>query len=238
MISVVIPVFNGEHTIGETLQSILEQTFRDIEIIIINDGSQDATLDVVARIKDTRIKVFSYPNKGLAASRNRGLARATGEYISFIDADDLWTANKLEFQYRSLQENPQAAVAYSWTNYVDEQSQFLRSGLQVVAEGNVHAKLLLNNFLENGSNALIATKILKKLGGFDESLPCVEDWDIYLRLAAHYDFVCVPVPQILYRVSTSSMSTNTSQMEETGLKVIGKAFSYAPEHLINNQSVA
>src|SRR3712207_3352824 len=112
LISVIIPVYNGEKTIQETIESVLNQTFPSFELIVINDGSHDSTLDIVSSIKDPRIKVFSYPNAGLSASRNRGISVACGEYVSFIDADDLWTPDKLEAQYKALQANPQAAVAY------------------------------------------------------------------------------------------------------------------------------
>ncbi|AFY54116.1 putative glycosyltransferase [Rivularia sp. PCC 7116] len=225
-ISVIIPVFNGEVTIGETINSILNQTFRDIEIIIINDGSTDDTLATIKEISDSRIKIFSYPNAGLSASRNRGISQAKGEYISFIDADDLWTTDKLELQWKALQENPQAAIAYSWTDYIDESSQFLKSGRRIKANGDVFSKLLVINFLENGSNPLIHRKALEKVGGFDESLAAAEDIDMWLRLAANYEFVCVEKPQILYRTSTSSMSANLRRQENACLTVTERAFSY------------
>src|SRR4028119_546862 len=115
IISVIIPAYNAERTIKETIQSVLNQSFQDLELLIINDGSQDSTLDVVESIQDPRIRVFCYLNAGSSASRNRGIGLAKGEYISFIDADDLWTVDKLESQFKALQENPKAAVAYSWT---------------------------------------------------------------------------------------------------------------------------
>jgi glycosyltransferase involved in cell wall biosynthesis len=230
-VSVVIPVYNGEKTIRETIESILNQTFKDFELIIINDGSEDATLEVVSSFQDTRLKVFSYPNAGLSASRNRGTFHAVGEYISFIDADDLWTPDKLEAQLKTLQDNPEAAVAYSWTNYIDESSQFLRPGGKPTASGNVLGKLLVINFLENGSNALFLRQALIDVGGFDESLSCAEDWDIYLRLAAHYSFVVVPSPQILYRVSTHSMSTNVVRQEAACLTVLKRAYAQAPKSI-------
>lgn len=225
-ISVVVPVFNGEKTIEETINSILNQTFQDIEVIIINDGSTDATLETIKKISDSRIKIFSYPNAGLSASRNRGISQAKGEYISFIDADDLWTSDKLESQWQALQKNPQAAVAYSWTDYIDESSKFLKSGRRIKVNGDAFSKLLITNFLENGSNPLIRQNALEKVGGFDESLPAAEDKDMWLRLAANYEFVCVEKPQILYRTSTSSMSTNLKRQEAASLKVIERSFSY------------
>jgi len=230
-ISVVIPVYNGETTIRETIESVLNQTFQDFELIIINDGSQDATLEIVDHFQDPRIKVFSYQNAGLAASRNRGISHTKSEFISFIDADDLWTADKLEAQLRALQENPTAAVAYSWTDYINESSQFLRPGGHISANGDVYAKLLVVDFLENGSNPLIRRQALIEVGGFDESLNAGEDWDILLRLAARYHFVAVPSPQILYRLSTNSMSANVVRQEAACLQVLKRAYKQAPESL-------
>ncbi|HEY9297275.1 MAG TPA: glycosyltransferase, partial [Phormidium sp.] len=146
LISVIIPVYNGKKTINKTIESILNQTISDWELIIINDGSQDGTLEVVSNIRDSRLKIFSYPNSGQAISRNRGISHAVGEFITFSDADDLWTPDKLEAQLKALQVNPQAAVAYSWTDYIDEFGQFLRSGTRLNATGDVYKKLLVRNF--------------------------------------------------------------------------------------------
>lgn len=231
LISIIVPVFNGEITIRDTLESVLNQTFSDFELITIDDGSQDSTLDIISQIPDSRIKVFSYSNAGLAASRNRGLAQASGEYISFIDADDLWTQDKLEAQLNALIKNPQAGVAYSWTDYIDESSQFLRRGSHITVNGDVLEKLLLVNFLENGSNPLIRREAFDSVGNFDESLPAAQDWDMWLRLAARYHFIAVPSPQILYRVSASSMSANVSRLEAASLQVIERAFAQAPASL-------
>ena len=231
LISVVIPVYNGERTIQQTLDSVLHQTILDLEILVINDGSQDSTVEIVTSIPDPRIQLFSYPNAGLAASRNRGIQLATSNYISFIDADDLWTSDKLQAQYHALQSNTQAALAYSWTDYIDDSSQFLRRGSYITVKGNAYAKLLLIDFLESGSNALIRKQALIDVGGFDESLPAAEDWDIFLKLAAKYSFVAVPSPQILYRISTNSMSANVVRQEAACLKVLDRAFAQTPESL-------
>ena len=231
LISVIIPVYNGERTIQETIESVFCQTFSDFELIIINDGSQDSTLDIVENIPDTRLKVLSYTNTGLPASRNRGISHASGEYISFLDADDIWTPDKLEAQLKALQTNTQAAVAYSWTDFIDESGQFLRQGTHLSVNGDAYAHLLLLNFLENGSNPLIRAQAFTTVGGFDESLTNSHDWDMWLRLAAHYHFVAVPIPQILYRTSAGSMSTNVLQLESAGLQVLKRAFAQAPASL-------
>ena len=225
-ISVIVPVFNGELTIQETINSILNQTFENIEVIISNDGSTDSTLEIVSNISDSRIKILSYPNAGVSASRNRGISQAKGEYISFMDADDLWTPDKLELQWQALQDNPQASVAYSWTDYIDESSNFLKSGRRIKVNGDAFSKLLVTNFLENGSNPLISKEAVEKVGGFDESLFAAEDKDMWLKLSVDYEFVCVEKPQILYRSSMNSLSSNLKNMEATSLKVIERAFSY------------
>ncbi len=231
IISVVIPVYNGAKTIKETIESVLEQTYQNFEIIAINDGSQDDTLAIIDSIQDQRIKVFSYPNAGLSASRNRGFARARGEFIAFLDADDLWAKDKLESQLDLLQHNQKAAVAYSWTDHIDEHGNFLKPASYTSCSGNIYERLLIGNFLSCGSNTLIRAEALKQVGGFDESLKAAEDWDMWLRLALRYEFVVVPRPQVLYRVSPYSMSANISKMETASLQVIEKAYLQAPEFL-------
>lgn len=228
IISVIIPAYNAEKTLEKTIESVLQQTFFDWELIIINDGSQDSTVEVVSRIRDPRIQLFSYPNAGVSASRNRGIAKASGEFIAFLDADDLWTPDKLEASLQALQANPQAAVAYSWTDYIDESGQFFRPGNHLTENGNVYAKLLLGFFLENGSNALIRKQALTEVGGFDESLAGPEDWEISLRLARQYQFIAVPIPQVLYRLSPQSASSNIEKMELQYLRMLDLVFQQAP----------
>jgi glycosyltransferase involved in cell wall biosynthesis len=238
LISVIIPVYNGEKTIRETIQSVLDQTFSDFELLIINDGSQDKTLDVVFTIADPRIQIFSYPNSGVNASRNRGIQKSTGEFIAFLDADDLWTPDKLDAQFMALQENSDAAVAYSWVDYIDESGKFLRRGSYCAASGNVYAQLLLSDFLENGSNPLIRRSHLNQVGLFDESLSYGEDWELWIRLAARYPFIVVTRSQILYRVSSHTASTHTDKMAVQVSQVIEKSFAQAPESFQYLKSVS
>lgn len=225
-ISVIIPVFNGEKTIAKTIDSVLHQSFTDLEILVINDGSTDSTEQVVKSFQDSRIKILSYSNAGLSASRNRGIEQASGDFVSFIDADDLWTEDKLQAQYESLMQNKKAVVAYSWTNYIDANNKIIKAGMKVTFEGDVFARLLVSNFLENGSNPLIYRHVFNNVGGFDESLKAAEDWDMWLRLAAEYEFACVQKAQILYRVSHNSMSTKLKQQELASLKVVDKIYKH------------
>ena len=114
-ISVVIPAYNAAKTILETIDSVRQQTFSDFEVIVINDGSNDNTAELVNAVADDRLRLFSYENGGAAIARNRGIDHVSGEFIAFLDADDLWTPDKLELQLEALQKHPEAGVAHSWT---------------------------------------------------------------------------------------------------------------------------
>lgn len=228
LISVVIPVYNGELTIEETVISVLNQTFLDFELIVIDDGSTDSTLEIIKKIHDSRLKIFSYTNSGLSASRNRGIKHARGEFISFIDADDLWTSGKLTAQLNALRKNPDAAVSYSWTDFIDMSGNLLGYGIHHTADGYVFPYLLAHFFIGSGSNALIRKHVFDEVGWFDETLTAAEDWDMFLRIAAKYHFVTVPEPQILYRITDNSMSRNILNQERECLKVIERAYVREP----------
>ena len=228
IISVIIPAYNAEKTIIDTVNSVLKQTFLDWELIVINDGSTDKTLELLLAVNDARLKVYSYPNGGLSIARNRGINLAKGEYISFLDADDLWTPDKLELQLAVLKNQPEAGLAYSWIYSMDEKGESFLPGHSVYFEGNVYAPLLLNNFIVNGSNCLVSRQALESVGEFDSSMDGTADWDYWLRLAASCQFVLVPKFQIFYRASSSAMSTNVEYMEKCILKTTEKAFQAAP----------
>ncbi|MGD9346182.1 MAG: glycosyltransferase [Candidatus Aminicenantes bacterium] len=230
-ISVVIPVYNNERTIHETVDSVLNQTFSDFELLVVDDGSQDTTIDILNAIQDPRLKIFARSHAGVSASRNYGIAHAHGDFIAFLDADDLWTPDKLEAQLKALEQNPQAAVAYSWTDFIDESGDFLHPGLHTTADGDVYDKLLTLNFIESGSNFMVRREALDDVGGFDSSIDGFEDWDMGLRLAERHHFVVVQIPQILYRRSTTSSSSDIANHEAAGLNAIEKAFSRTPRSL-------
>ncbi|MBW4452187.1 MAG: glycosyltransferase [Nostoc indistinguendum CM1-VF10] len=239
-ISVIIPAYNAERTILETIKSVQQQTFLDFELTVINDGSTDRTLDLLNTIAEPRLKVFSYTNGGLSVARNRGLENATGEFIAFLDADDLWKPDKLELQLSALQNNLAAGVAYSWTCFIDEDGNVLFPHEAVLFQGNVYSQLLLGNFLGSGSVPLIRRQAIESVGMFNPLLKSAEDWDYYLRLAARWHFVVVPKIQVLYRRSSGSLSSKIKPMTEYLLKVHEQAFRSAPPEFqyLKNQSLA
>lgn len=240
VISVIVPAYNAERTILETLTSVQQQTFSDFELLIINDGSSDCTLKLLQKVIDKRIKVFSYKNAGVSVARNRGIAHATGEFISFLDADDLWAPDKLALQLAALRQHPEAGVAYSWTSLINEKGELLHAGEPIAFEGDVYTKLLVRNFIYSGSNPLIRRQALDPVGEFDPTLTHGEDWEFYLRLAAYWPFVVVPKPQILYRQTQESVSSKVEVTEKAVQRAIEKAFLMAPKDLqyLKNQNLA
>lgn len=241
-ISVIIPAYNAELTIIETIQSVQQQTFQDFELIVIDDGSKDRTVELVHSLKDERLKIFSYENGGVCVARNRGVSHSTGEFIAFLDADDLWTSDKLELQLKALQEHPEAGVAYSWTCFMDEQGESLSflSSPPYSFEGNVYQKLLVSDFIHSGSNTLIRRQAIESVGDFDSACAGCADWDYWLRLSVNWNFVVVSKHQILYRRSSGSMSSKVEVMKKEAIIALEKAYRAAPPEFqgLKNQTFA
>lgn len=231
-VSIIIPTYNSAKTIEETIASVQQQNFTDWELIIIDDGSQDNTVDVIKNIVEPRLKLFVYQNGGVGIARNRGIAKAGGKFITFLDADDLWTRDKLSLQIEALEQNPQAKAVYSWTSYIDEQGKLLFNGTRFYYRGNVFKELLQKNFLLSASNILIDREVLKLVSGFTPEFSYAADWDFYLRLAKNFDFAVVPQYQIFYRQSSNSMSSKIEEMKAQCLSALDQTFAVAAQELI------
>jgi glycosyltransferase involved in cell wall biosynthesis len=227
-VSIILPVYNGESTIVETINSIQNQSYSNFELLIIDDGSTDNTLAKIEEIGDPRIKIFSYLNQERAKARNEGISKAEGEFIAFMDADDLWTSDKLELQVLALEQTPDAGVAYSWIKFIDEQGRYLFDREPLYYQGNVYADILVNNFISCGSNILVRKEVIDQVGGFDPLMIPAEDWDYNIRLAAHCSFIVVPKYQIYYRIQSPAVPKKVSSMEEAMFKVVEKAFQSTP----------
>lgn len=220
--SIIIPAYNGAKTIAETIESVLHQTLKDIEIIVVNDGSTDHTSDVVRQFSDPRLKLIEQENAGVAAARNHGATVSRGRYLTFIDADDLWTPEKVEDQVNALEANPDAGAVYSWIDWVDEEGNYIRDGGFIDTEYNTYLQILLIDIVQSGSNTMIRREAYFEVGGYEGSLHPAEDWDFWLRLAERYEFICVPKLQVHYRQVRGSASTNATKMEAVSLAIINR----------------
>jgi glycosyltransferase involved in cell wall biosynthesis len=220
LVSVIIPAFNAEAFIAQTLNSVLTQTYENIEIWVIDDGSRDQTAAVVEQFiqQDQRVRLLRQANAGVAAARNLGIQKAQGELIAPLDADDLWYPQKLEKQVRCLLEaGPLVGLVYAWSVHIDEQG-YLTGGVNTSYwEGEVYLALAYRNFLGHASAPLIRRVCLEQVGGYnceykDRHAQGCEDRDLYLRIAERYQFRVVPEFLIGYRQITSSMSNNDTVM--------------------------
>jgi len=183
--SVIIPTYNREGFLKKALDSVLKQTFKDFELIVIDDGSTDRTKELIGLFKDERLLYYYQDNHGVAHARNRGLEKAKGEYIAFLDSDDWWKENKLERFNEAIQRNPQIKIFHS-------QELWYRSG-QIHNPKKTHKKpngwvypQALSLCCISISTAVIHESVLKKVGNFDESFEACEDYDFWLRSTLHY----------------------------------------------------
>lgn len=191
MVSCLMAAHNSARTIVASIASVQAQTWSDWELIIVDDGSTDETAVVAAGIDDARVVVLRQERGGPSAARNRALAVARGEFVAPIDADDVWLPRKLELQVEALRRRPEAAVAYGWTDFVDEELRPLYADLRPRFEGRVLEELLRKNFVACGSNTLMRRTAVLEVGGFDETLQAAEDWELHTRLAARHSFAGV-----------------------------------------------
>ncbi len=212
-VSVVIPAYNSANMIADTLLSVLAQRFENFELIIVNDGSSDDLLGVVAPLAaaDGRIRVVSQQNSGLAAARNRGLAEARGAFVAFLDADDLWHPDFLGELEAALEAAPDAPFAYAYSHRIDSENRLIPTRTWKTPPRHDFAGLLHVNSVGNGSAALFRIDAVRAVGGFDTSLRArgaqgAEDWKLCLVLAARSTPVLVPRPLVCYRLLHGSMS--------------------------------
>ena len=234
-VSVVIPCYNSIRYIAETMETVLDQTYRDFEILVVNDGSTDGTADWVNALSDRepKVRMISQPNRGLPAARNTGIQHALGEYIAVLDSDDLWEPTKLEKQVNSLDHNPEAGLCYTWTALADSEGVATGRVIAADAEGNVWKQMCEMNIVCCGSTPMIRRCCFDNVGLFDENLRFSEDWDMWWRIAAKYTFTVVKEPLIRYRQHQSNMSKNCQLMLETSRILIERNFANAPTELLH-----
>jgi glycosyltransferase involved in cell wall biosynthesis len=211
-VTVVIPTRNRSDLLRLTLTSVLRQREVDLRIIIVDDASTENLTDVVSRFADPRVTVVRQRvKKGVSAARNRGAAEATTEWVAFCDDDDVWSPDKLRRQLACAR-SPARDWAYAGCVLVDAQLE-IHGGTPPVAAEAMSAALQSYNAVPAGaSNVIVRTDVLKRVGGFDESLTHVPDWDLWLRLARHGVAACVDEPLVGYRIHAGNASFRTTEM--------------------------
>ncbi|ULC58996.1 glycosyltransferase [Flaviramulus sp. BrNp1-15] len=228
--SIVIPLYNKEKYVEATIKSVLNQTFKDFELLIINDGSTDNSLKLIKKFKDDRINIFSQKNSGLSATRNIGIKKARANYIAFIDADDLWFEDYLETMHNLIQLNKNYSVFAS--NY-----KLLKPKKSISLSNNkpfkTFKKKIISNYFDltnykiTQSSIVINKNVFEKVGCFDETINYAEDEDFYIRCFANYDLIFYKDPKIYYRVG---FETQMSSPNPNFKRVIPDFSSYLNEN--------
>jgi glycosyltransferase involved in cell wall biosynthesis len=176
LVSVIIPAYNAEAFISRTLQSVISQTYKNIEILVVDDGSRDKTVEIVESFaqKDSRIILLKQPNSGVASARNLAIENSRGEYIAPIDADDIWYPQKLEKQVQCmLQGDISVGLVYAWSVFIDKEDKIIgqyspHNYLNILSvEGEVFPAMLYTNFIINSSAPLIRRVCFEKIGGYN-----------------------------------------------------------------------
>jgi glycosyltransferase involved in cell wall biosynthesis len=238
LISVIVPAYNAEDFIDQTLSSALAQTYRNLEIIVIDDGSSDRTAELVkARAdQDFRIRLIRQKNSGVAAARNLGIREARGKFIAPLDADDLWHPEKLQRQFEAMRAGGQSVgLVYTWCSSVDANGRIInRAASDVIVMDFAYETLLYFNFIISASVPLIRKDCLLEVGGYDQNLRAqdaegCEDLKLYLAIAEKWKISAVPAFLVGYRMTANSMTSNVRRMKRSHELVLADARSRHPE---------
>ncbi len=244
-VSVVIPTYNRAHVLGEAMQSVLDQTFDGFELIVVDDGSTDNTKEVVASFGDPRIKYIYQENRGASAAYNTGILASRGEYIAFLDSDDIWLPQKLELQVKLLNSRPDVALVCSDGYIFDVRTNSTlgrywhgvpfgyRVDPQRASRDPLREMLVWGCFISE-TFVMVRREVFNEVGGYDESLKDHVDWDMYVRVCQRFAIETIDIPLAKMRKHDANLSSNFDRLYEGAEVVLNKAihsYSLKPDEL-------
>ena len=252
LISVIVPVYNVEKYIALTVQSVLNQTYTNFELLIIDDESPDRSVEICQQFNDSRIKIISQKNRGLAGARNTGIRHAQGDYIAFLDGDDLWLPEKLAQHIEHLESSPQVGVSFSRSQFIDSQGKSLGIYQMPKLKDITPAHLLCRNPIGNGSSPVIRREVLALIRYedklqetvedfyFDEHFRQSEDIECWFRIAALTSWHIEGIPEALtlYRVNGEGLSANILKQLNSWEQFIAKHRDRLPQLMAQWESPA
>lgn len=205
LVSVIIPTYNRASLLSQAIRSVINQTYKNWQLLIIDDGSADDTRKVVEEFirKDLRIRYFYQENKGQVCAMNLGIKNSKGDYIAFLDDDDEWLPEKLEKQIEKMKSDKLVGLVYTDAIILDGKTNSnKRSDIAKTQSGFIYEDLLIRNFI-TASSVLVRKEVFEKLGLFDESfiikITQIQDYDMWLRIAKHYKIEYISEPLVKYR---------------------------------------
>jgi glycosyltransferase involved in cell wall biosynthesis len=222
-VSVVIPTYNAARYIEAAVDSVLGQTFRDVEILVVDDGSTDDTAAVLSRYGQP-VRYRWQENRGVSAARNRGIQESSGRYVAFLDADDTWFPEKLDRQIAALEASGQHRACYSAHVICTEALTPLAVQRSVRRGSTLEDLLLRGNVVGNICTVLCDRSLFSIAGNFDVSLSQCADWDMWVRLATITEFLYLDEPLVTYRQHESNMSADPALLERDSTRVLQKGF--------------
>ncbi|ETX11205.1 glucosyl transferase [Roseivivax halodurans JCM 10272] len=249
--SLVVPAYNVESTLGETIRSLLAQTHSDFEIIVVDDGSSDRTPQVAQSFKDPRIQLVQQPNRGLAGARNTGIAHARGRYIGFCDADDLWRPTKLAAHVAHLEARPEVGISYSGSLLVDAEGRATGLAQRPRLRDVTAAHVFKRNPIGNGSAAVIRRAALDAIAyrpegeqtrdwWFDETFRQSEDIECWMRMLLSTDWEIEGITGLLtrYRVAPGGLSSALNRQYVSWERMVEKLTPIAPTFMAQHVGAA
>jgi len=223
LVSVIMPVYNRAPLVGTAIESVLAQTYQNVEIIVINDGSTDTSREVIHGYADkfpAHVIAVDQVNTGQTRARNNGIRIAHGEYIAFLDSDDTWEKDKLEQQVPLFKGN--VGLVYCAINEVAPDGGIIRTvPCEPGIRGNIYRHLLVNNRMTGGS-VVVTRKALERVGLFDETFRAAENWDLWIRISREFEADCVDKPLVNYLKHTDNMSLDYERMALATWKILQK----------------
>lgn len=242
-VSIIIPVYNSQKTVGEALDSVAAQTCADYEIIVVNDGSTDQSEGLIKKYMRPPwdITYVEQVNKGAAAARNAGIWIAKGQLIAFLDADDLWDKDRLAAGLETMDKNPQAGLVFSDMRHMADgtlvhASYLHERGYRNLSSGRIYDNLLKENFIFTPTVTL-RRDVLKEVGYFDEALPIAEDYDLWLRIARQFEILFIDRPLVTRRRVGSNITEDRQVYIESCICLREKLLAVHKEEPLRHQLI-
>jgi len=236
-VSVVIPTYNRAYLLPRTIKSVLNQTFQDFELIIVDDGSTDNTKEVVEDFQkqDSRIKYIWQENSGGPAKpKNTGIKNSKGEFLAFLDSDDEWLPEKLEKQLELFEKDKKLGIVGCGAFYInDNTKKTIINRIKRCENKNYFINFLSGTFLGSSSSIIISKDVFNNIGLYDESFSVADDWDLYLRIIPKYNFDFIDEPLFNYYIHDNNISgdCNALKIAEENIKIINKNKEKYNNHL-------
>lgn len=230
-VSVIVPAYNAAWCIRKAIDSVIAQTFRDFELLVVDDGSTDCTAEILVEYGDA-IRVIRQPNGGLARARNAGIHASRAEFVAFLDADDWWLPGKLAPQVALLRARPDVGFASTMARVEDAEGVFLNLWPCPTRTDFLPHLFSANGSVAGSGSAVIARRqLLMQIGCFDESLLSLEDVDMWMRLAAVSGYACIGEPLVVILKTADSMSRNLEVMRAANVQVMKKNRHLLPKRM-------